>query len=75
MVIVELAEHNVWAERTSRVEGTASEHDAAEFRNEQGKTDTDRCQESAFVLLGGEHEAGMLSQKRSRSIHFSELTW
>lgn len=70
MVIVELAEHNVGSERTSRVEGTASEHDAPEFCYEQSETDTNWCQESPFVLLSSEHEAGKLSQKQGLEVEF-----
>lgn len=74
MVIIEFAEHNVGAERTSWVEGTASEHDAPELRDEQGKTDADWCQKRAFVLFGGEHEAGIHSQKGGIECAFLELT-
>ena len=49
---------------------TSSETSASEVADEERETDTDRCDESGTMFLGGEHEDGK-DQERSQE-HFDE---
>lgn len=56
MVSREIKSSHTRSKSTSRVQSTTSVQHTTQFTDEQGKTDTDRCDGSRFVLLGSKHK-------------------